>query len=86
MSDDLELTGRRALATGGTQGIGQALVSRSREAGVRVLINVRSSPPLPTIRTFARPSPGHPEFTQELPRKLLATTTKEAQRRRRENL
>jgi FlaA1/EpsC-like NDP-sugar epimerase len=31
VSDDLELTGRRALVTGGTQGIGQALVSRSRE-------------------------------------------------------
>ena len=38
MSDDLELTGRRALLTGGTLGIGQAVVSRSREAGVRVLI------------------------------------------------
>jgi len=44
MSDDLELTGRRALVTGGTQGIGQALVSRSREAGVRVLITARTAP------------------------------------------
>lgn len=32
MNDGLELTGRRALVTGGTQGIGQAVVSRLREA------------------------------------------------------
>jgi NAD(P)-dependent dehydrogenase (short-subunit alcohol dehydrogenase family) len=44
VSDDLELTGRRALVTGGTQGIGQALVSRSREAGVSVLITARTAP------------------------------------------
>ena len=44
MSDDLELTGRRALVTGGTQGIGQAVVSRLREAGATVLTTARTRP------------------------------------------
>ena len=44
MNDGLDLTGRRALVTGGTQGIGQAVVSRLREAGVRVLITARTKP------------------------------------------
>jgi len=44
MSDDLELTGRRALVTGGTQGIGQAVVSRLREAGATVLTTARTVP------------------------------------------
>jgi NAD(P)-dependent dehydrogenase (short-subunit alcohol dehydrogenase family) len=39
MNDTLELNGRRALVTGGTQGIGQAVVARLREAGVKVLTN-----------------------------------------------
>src|SRR5438094_1529290 len=43
MSDDLELTGRRALVTGGTQGIGQAVVSRLREAGATVLTTARTA-------------------------------------------
>ena len=30
MNDYLELTGRRALVTGGTQGIGEAVVARLR--------------------------------------------------------
>jgi 3-oxoacyl-ACP reductase-like protein len=41
MSDGLELNGRRALVTGGTQGIGEAVVARLREAGVRVLTTVK---------------------------------------------
>jgi NAD(P)-dependent dehydrogenase (short-subunit alcohol dehydrogenase family) len=44
MSEDLELTGRRALVTGGTQGIGAAVVARLREAGVRVLATARTTP------------------------------------------
>src|SRR5437867_8574936 len=44
MSDDLELTGRRALVTGGAQGIGQAVVAQLREAGVRVLTTPRATP------------------------------------------
>jgi hypothetical protein len=44
MSDYLELGGRRALVTGGTQGIGEAVVHRLRESGVRVLATARSTP------------------------------------------
>jgi NAD(P)-dependent dehydrogenase (short-subunit alcohol dehydrogenase family) len=44
MSDDLELNGRRALVTGGTQGIGQAVVARLREVGVKVLTTARKAP------------------------------------------
>ena len=44
MSDDLELNGRRALVTGGTQGIGEAVVARLREAGVKVLTTARTAP------------------------------------------
>jgi NAD(P)-dependent dehydrogenase (short-subunit alcohol dehydrogenase family) len=44
VSQDLELHGRRALVTGGTQGIGEAVVSRLREIGVRVLTTARTAP------------------------------------------
>jgi hypothetical protein len=44
MSDKLELNGQRALVTGGTQGIGAAVVARLREAGVIVLTTARSMP------------------------------------------
>jgi len=44
MSDDLELNGRRALVTGGTQGIGEAVVARLRAAGVKVLTTARTTP------------------------------------------
>ena len=44
MSDSLELKGRRAFVTGGTQGIGQAVVARLREAGVKVLTTARTTP------------------------------------------
>ena len=44
MSDRLELNGRRALVTGGTQGVGEAVVARLREAGARVLTTARRTP------------------------------------------
>jgi len=40
----LELKGRRALVTGGTQGIGLAVVTRVRDEGVRVLTTARTTP------------------------------------------
>ena len=42
MSDYLELTGKRALVTGGTKGVGQAVVIALREAGATVLTTARS--------------------------------------------
>ena len=44
MSDGLELDGRRALVTGGTQGIGAAVVARLRETGAKVLTTARMTP------------------------------------------
>jgi len=44
MGTDLELHGRRALVTGGTKGIGQAVAARLREAGATVLTTARSRP------------------------------------------
>jgi len=44
MSDDLGLNGRRALVTGGTEGIGEAVVARLQEAGVKVLTTARKKP------------------------------------------
>ena len=37
MSDYLELEGKRALVTGGTKGVGQAVVATLRDAGATVL-------------------------------------------------
>ena len=48
MSFSLELEGRRALVTGGTKGIGVAVVAVLREAGVRVITTARVIPEHPT--------------------------------------
>ena len=48
MSFDLGLTGRRALFTGGTKGVGAAVVAVLREAGAEVLTTARSAPATPT--------------------------------------
>ena len=42
MSEDLQLGRLRALVTGGTKGVGEAVVARLREAGVKVLTTARS--------------------------------------------
>lgn len=44
MSFDLGLEGKRALVTGGTKGIGAAVVARLRDAGARVVTTARSIP------------------------------------------
>ena len=44
MSDSLELNGRRALVTGGTKGVGEAVVTALRDARAKVLTTARSKP------------------------------------------
>lgn len=53
MSGYLDLEGKRALVTGGTKGVGQAVVAALREAGATVLTTARSRPEnLPDARDF----------------------------------
>jgi NAD(P)-dependent dehydrogenase (short-subunit alcohol dehydrogenase family) len=44
MSDYLELKGKRTLVTGGTKGVGEAVVATLREAGATVITTARSHP------------------------------------------
>ena len=44
MSGYLELEGKRALVTGGTKGVGAAVVAALREAGARMLTTARQRP------------------------------------------
>ena len=44
MSDYLALQGKRVLVTGGTKGIGAAVVAALRDAGASVLTTARSRP------------------------------------------
>lgn len=47
MSFDLQLTGQRALVTGGTKGLGAALVQSLQEVGAQVMTTARSAPEMP---------------------------------------
>jgi NAD(P)-dependent dehydrogenase (short-subunit alcohol dehydrogenase family) len=62
MSDGLDLNGCRALVTGGTQGIGAAVVARLRETGAKVLTTARTTPArLPDANLFVAADVSTPE-------------------------
>lgn len=69
MSFDLQLNGKRALVTGGTKGLGAALVKSLLEAGVEVMTSARSAPqePLPGV-TYVTADLATPEGVAELAR------------------
>ena len=48
MSFDIELSGRRALVTGGTKGIGTAVVAILRDAGVKIVTTSPRPVPAPS--------------------------------------
>ena len=48
MTFDLQLANRRALVTGGTKGVGAAVVETLRDAGAQVVATARSAPSRPT--------------------------------------
>jgi NAD(P)-dependent dehydrogenase (short-subunit alcohol dehydrogenase family) len=50
MNFDLQLANRRALVTGGTKGVGAAVVGTLREAGAQVVATARSAPSQPIDR------------------------------------
>ena len=56
MSFDLGLTGRRALVTGGTKGIGAAVALALRDAGAEVLATARALPgqPVQGVRALGK--------------------------------
>ena len=60
MSDYLELMGKRALVTGGTKGVGQAVVAALREAGATVLTTARSQPKVADMRISSSPPTSRP--------------------------
>jgi NAD(P)-dependent dehydrogenase (short-subunit alcohol dehydrogenase family) len=51
-ADDTEFAGKRALVTGGTRGIGAAIVDRLVRSGARVITTARAAPEAPSAAFF----------------------------------
>lgn len=71
--DPGELSGKRVLVTGGTKGMGEAIVKRLRQAGARVITTARSIPDdLQSPDLFIQSDISTPEGVQRVVREVLA--------------
>lgn len=71
--DPTELSGKRALVTGGTKGMGEAIVKRLRLAGATVMTTARSQPDeLPSPEFFIPSDISTPEGVAKLVKEVLA--------------
>ena len=78
---DLQLTGRKALVTGGTRGIGRAIVGALLEEGAEVAFCARNADAVPVCRSIAGSNstartalPARPAALQVLPPSALLNT------------
>jgi NAD(P)-dependent dehydrogenase (short-subunit alcohol dehydrogenase family) len=71
--DPKELSGKKVLVTGGTKGIGEAIVKRLRQAGARVITTARSRPDdLHAPDLFIQSDIGTPDGVQTVVEQVLA--------------
>jgi NAD(P)-dependent dehydrogenase (short-subunit alcohol dehydrogenase family) len=71
--DSNELAGKKVLVTGGTKGIGEAIVKRLRQAGARVITTARSMPDdLQSPDLFIQANIGTPDGVQTVVEQVLA--------------
>jgi NAD(P)-dependent dehydrogenase (short-subunit alcohol dehydrogenase family) len=72
-SSETELTGKRALVTGGTKGMGEAIVKRLRQAGATVMTTARSRPDeLQSPDLFIQADISTPEGVEKVVKGVLA--------------
>ncbi len=71
--DSNELSGKRVLVTGGTQGIGEAIVNRLRQAGASVITTARSHPDdLQSPELFIQSDLSTPDGVEKVVREVSA--------------
>jgi len=72
-NDSNELSGRRALVTGGTKGMGEAIVRRLRRAGATVITTARSKPnKLESPELFIQSDISTPRGVEKVVKEVLA--------------
>jgi NAD(P)-dependent dehydrogenase (short-subunit alcohol dehydrogenase family) len=71
--DSKELSGKRVLVTGGTKGMGEAIVKRLRQAGATVITTARSIPEdLELPELFVQSDISTPEGVQKVVKEVIA--------------